>query len=334
MANDPQVPWTDEQWARVNQVIQEEAKRARVAATFLPLYGPLDADADFVRRQEIWYAGFGPERLLAAAEANRALQEYRDAATAGNDDAALAAQGRFATAEASVRRQALGIDDRDTMRLATLQVIVPVRNAQMADPEMASALVLFRRAANVIARLEDAIVFRGLAPEPAIGGAFAPPAGLKGLPGIWQITGASEARGLWSSPSRPGPLVSISGTRVRGKSPAARSRDIRRRWPAGTERTFRSICSRAGSTIVSCRPDPGPGVAHPAAGPHHSIPGRRPTVAFLNAWRLYRRGCGARRRAARTGRRHRHEPAVSSAHLRAIIQLSRIREDCASHQGT
>ena len=49
MANDPQVPWTDEQWARVNQVIQEEAKRARVAATFLPLYGPLDADADFVR---------------------------------------------------------------------------------------------------------------------------------------------------------------------------------------------------------------------------------------------------------------------------------------------
>ena len=44
MANDPQVPWTDEQWGRVNQVIQEEAKRARVAATFLPLYGPLPAD--------------------------------------------------------------------------------------------------------------------------------------------------------------------------------------------------------------------------------------------------------------------------------------------------
>ena len=49
-ANDSQVPWTDEQWARVNQVIQEEASRARVAATFLPLYGPLPADTDFVRR--------------------------------------------------------------------------------------------------------------------------------------------------------------------------------------------------------------------------------------------------------------------------------------------
>jgi len=51
----PQVPWSDEQWARANQVVQEESKRARVAATFLPLYGPLNADADFVRRQDISY---------------------------------------------------------------------------------------------------------------------------------------------------------------------------------------------------------------------------------------------------------------------------------------
>ena len=65
MPNDPQVPWTDEQWARVNQVIQEEARRARVAATFLPLYGPLPADADFVRKQDILYAASGT--LLAAA---------------------------------------------------------------------------------------------------------------------------------------------------------------------------------------------------------------------------------------------------------------------------
>ena len=40
---------------------------------------------------------------------------------------------------------------------------MPVRNAQMADPEMTSVLALFRRAANVVARLEDAVVFRGLA---------------------------------------------------------------------------------------------------------------------------------------------------------------------------
>ena len=50
-ANNPQVPWTDEQWARVNQVIQEEASRARVAATFLPLVGPLPGGTDFVRTE-------------------------------------------------------------------------------------------------------------------------------------------------------------------------------------------------------------------------------------------------------------------------------------------
>ena len=199
MGYDPQVPWTDEQWARVNQAIQEEAKRARAAATFLPLYGPLGADADFVRRQEIWYAGFGTERLLAAAKANRALQDYNSALNVQDTDAALAAQDRFVDADASLRRQALGIDDRDTMRLATLQVIVPVRNAQMADPELASALALFRRAANIVARLEDAIVFRGLTPDPAVPGGLAPPpSARKGLPEIWQITGASEARGLWT----------------------------------------------------------------------------------------------------------------------------------------
>ena len=80
----------------------------------------------------------------------------------GEYAAALAAQERFAGAQAVLGHRRLGIDDRETIRLATLQVLVPVRNAQMADPEMTSVLALFRRAANVIARLEDAIVFRGL----------------------------------------------------------------------------------------------------------------------------------------------------------------------------
>ncbi len=159
--NDSQVPWTDEQWARVNQVIQEEARRARVAATFLPLYGPLAADADFVRKQDISYPG------------------------------------------------QLSIDDRDTMRLATLQVRVPIRNAQMADPEMASVLALFRRAANVVARLEDAVAFRGLAP-----GGLAPQGGVAGLPGVWQITGAQEASGLWTL-TRPRRWVKVAPTPVR-----------------------------------------------------------------------------------------------------------------------
>jgi uncharacterized linocin/CFP29 family protein len=203
MANDPQVPWTDEQWARANQVVQEEAKRARVAATFLPLYGPLDSDADFVRKQDILYSEPATRRATALADLSAAYLQLNAAlnpppGVQPDYAAAAAAQAYIASAQTILGRQRLGIDDRDTIRLATLQVIVPVRNAQMADPELTSVLALFRRAANVIARLEDAIVFRGLAPSPTVVGGFAPPAGVIGLPGIWQITGAERAEGLWS----------------------------------------------------------------------------------------------------------------------------------------
>ena len=64
--NELQVPWTDEQWARVNQAIQEEVSRARVAATFLPLYGPLPADADFIRAGNIAYPPLPPADLRQA----------------------------------------------------------------------------------------------------------------------------------------------------------------------------------------------------------------------------------------------------------------------------
>src|SRR4029453_891798 len=118
--DNPQVPWTDEQWARVNKVVQEEASRARIAATFLPLLGPLPGDTDFVRQELVQVAPLP-----------------------------------------------LRIQDRPVIQLATLQVRVSVRGAQMADPEMTSVLSLFRRAANVLARLEDAVVFRGFVPDPA-----------------------------------------------------------------------------------------------------------------------------------------------------------------------
>jgi hypothetical protein len=140
MPNDPQVPWTDEQWARVNQIIQEEAARARVAASFLPLSGPLPPDADFVR------------------------------------------------AEIIPPGAPLRIRDTDTIQLATLQVMVRVRSAQLADPELTSVLALFRRAANVVARLEDAVVFRGLV-STAVPDEFEPPGGIAGLPRIWRISG-------------------------------------------------------------------------------------------------------------------------------------------------
>ena len=38
------VPWTDDQWSRARKVVQESARRARVASSFLPLFGPLPAE--------------------------------------------------------------------------------------------------------------------------------------------------------------------------------------------------------------------------------------------------------------------------------------------------
>ena len=160
--NNSQVPWTDEQWARVNQVIQEEANRARVAATFLPLYGPLPPDTDFVSKDVISYGAeeHGPSPRMT-------------------------------------------IDDTNTIKLPTLQVKVYVRGAQMADPEMTSVLAMFRRAANVLARLEDAIVFNGQTE------AYKGPGGdaIKGLQEIWEVLGGQESRGLLAPPDESSTVV-------------------------------------------------------------------------------------------------------------------------------
>jgi uncharacterized linocin/CFP29 family protein len=173
------VPWTDEQWARVSQVVQEEASRARVAATFLPQYGPLPPDSDFVRAQKI-----PPGAPLS-------------------------------------------INDRDTIQLATLQVKVRVRSAQMADPEMASVLALFRRAAYVLARLEDAVVFKGLRARVGAPGQFEPDGGVNNLPTIYEVHGGQVLEGLWAPVPAPNPQswqwipVSAAGDAlVRGVSDA------------------------------------------------------------------------------------------------------------------
>jgi len=170
--NSPQVPWTDEQWARVNQVIQEEAKRARVAATFLPLFGPLPPSADFVRVDTITYPKL-PDG-----------------------------------------RERLSIEDTTTIKLPTLQVKVYLRGAQMADPEMTSALAMFRRAANVLARLEDAVVFNGQ-PETSQG----PKAPLSPPQTIWEILGGQASRGLLARGKGPETVVRAdSESLVRGVS--------------------------------------------------------------------------------------------------------------------
>jgi hypothetical protein len=197
MTNDPQVQWTDEQWARVNQVIQEEVARARVAATFLPLIGPLPPDTDFVRKEGISY---GVSRGDALQQIRAAEQAFAAAITAQppNLNDAFAQQRIIAANRSLLGPQQIAIDDKTTIKLATLEVKVPVRNAQMAAPEMTSVLALFRRAANVLARLEDVVVFRGLTANPTPPH-VRPRGGSHGLPPIWEISSGEELDGLWST---------------------------------------------------------------------------------------------------------------------------------------
>ena len=153
-------------------------------------------------------------------------------------------------------RQQLNIDDRNTARLGTLQVTVRVRNAQMADPELSSALALFRRAANVVARLEDAVIFRGLAPGlPALGG-FVPPGGLAGLPAIWQITGALAARGNLDTSLPPGPVDSYPRNAISSERPGARYWGFPCHRPPGAEAgsSVRSLRCLVNSCFLSRRP--------------------------------------------------------------------------------
>ena len=51
--NEPQVQWTEEQWNLVQQTVRDEARKVRVAASFLPLHGPLPPDAESVPLQEV-----------------------------------------------------------------------------------------------------------------------------------------------------------------------------------------------------------------------------------------------------------------------------------------
>jgi uncharacterized linocin/CFP29 family protein len=157
-----QLPWSDEQWNRIRRVIAEEARAARVAGNFLPRYGPLDSDAAFV-----------PQEILI------------DAGGSGAGDPV----------------PGFTVDDTSTLKLSTLQVKVFLRNAQVADPDLTSALIAFRRGANVLARLEDEIIFNGQPgpDEPR-------------NPALWEVRGGQKTAGLFDR----------SGVAARAKSSSVR----------------------------------------------------------------------------------------------------------------
>lgn len=123
-ADATRLPWTDEQWAMVQRIVQESARKARVASSFLPLVGPLSD-------------GQASVPVLGMTESQL---DYRLRGEAP---------------------QRFDIDDGETRKLTTIACKVYLRTQQAEDPDLASAKQMLGRAADLIARLEDAIVFRG-----------------------------------------------------------------------------------------------------------------------------------------------------------------------------
>jgi uncharacterized linocin/CFP29 family protein len=158
--NSTDLNWTDEQWSRVTKTVAEEATRARVAAAFLPLYGPVDPGTLGVPNLKLSY------------------QRDPEASTAAE-------------------RQRLCVDSEPNTMLATIAVQISLCSHEAQDPELSAALGMFRRAANVIARVEDALVFHGQAER-----GQAPVAGTGNLPPIFTVTGGRPQPGLLTALTR------------------------------------------------------------------------------------------------------------------------------------
>jgi uncharacterized linocin/CFP29 family protein len=161
--------WTEEQWNLVQQTVRDEARKVRIAASFLPVHGPLPPDAEVAPLQEI--------KNEPTADSGYSLRPG-------------------ATPEFSAPRQRgepeerLSVDDLQTRPLTTVSVNVYLKRAQVSQPDLSSGLIMFRRAANIIARVEDTLVFAGQeGPNP-------PPEKIKVEPHIFRVTGGEKFAGL------------------------------------------------------------------------------------------------------------------------------------------
>jgi uncharacterized linocin/CFP29 family protein len=159
------IGWTDEQWNRISSTVAEEAQKVRVAAQMLPLVGPEDPTTIAVPHYRV-RSQPSPESLLGA---------------------------RFPD-------ERLSVNSDPTLYLTTISVNVPLHAREVADLSLNAALVMFRRAANYIARIEDGLVFGGRGGEN-----FAPPF-VGAIPPVFKVTGAGSVDGLVQAYSGRGSL--------------------------------------------------------------------------------------------------------------------------------
>jgi uncharacterized linocin/CFP29 family protein len=107
------------------------------------------------------------------------------------------------------------VNDYETLRLASVSVNVYLKNHMMADPELAAAIIMFTRAAKIVARVEDSLIFNGKQPGAA------QIAGVRGLQSVFEIGGADKYEGLVDyGRQQPGAPVLINYTNSKEPGPA------------------------------------------------------------------------------------------------------------------
>jgi uncharacterized linocin/CFP29 family protein len=155
--------WTDEHWNRICTAVSEEAQKARVAAQMLPLVGPVEPSTVAVPS---YLLQVGPRRVALGPPPGR-----------------------------------LEVDSDPTLYITTLAINVSLRTGEVSDPELNAAMVMFRRAATYMARLEDLLVFGGR-PAPGVLLTNTP----ANVPLVWTATGDGSPDGLFVSYSGLGAL--------------------------------------------------------------------------------------------------------------------------------
>jgi uncharacterized linocin/CFP29 family protein len=122
--------WSDAQWQRVNDCVTEAFGKANVATSFLPCYGPLSGSTETVRNERL--------RQRKPEEQQRKPEEHT---------------APIVSLEAD--------HDAVNLRLVNLTVKAELTSEQVADETLSNALLVFRRAANILAQESDVIVFEG-----------------------------------------------------------------------------------------------------------------------------------------------------------------------------
>jgi uncharacterized linocin/CFP29 family protein len=148
--------WSEAQWEKVNNAVTEAFEKASVASAFIPTYGPLQGNAKTVRQETVNVAPPTP------------------------------AAGTLT----------ISVEDDSTLKLFNVTVHVTLSTEQVSDDTLSSALLAFRRAANILAQAQDHLVFNGrgaekTSAEKRLPSAPAPPI----QPGV-SVTGEDSVKGL------------------------------------------------------------------------------------------------------------------------------------------